>query len=55
MSFALDRSDRQNLAAGLLVIVLIGLAYWMMTSISANTRLEECLQQRRRNCEQLAR
>lgn len=52
---ALDRTDRQNLAVALVAIVLIGVTAWVMIEMRARSRLAECLEQRRRNCEQLAR
>ena len=51
----MNQRDRQNLGAGIAVLLLIGLTYWVITVMTANARLEECLQQRRRNCEQLNR
>lgn len=51
----LDRTDRQNLAVALVVVVLIGVTAWIMTEMQARSKLAECLEQRRRNCEQLAR
>ena len=51
----MDERDRQNLIVAAVVLVLIVATYWVITAMTANARLEECLQQRRRNCEQLAR
>ena len=51
----MDHRDRQNLAVALVIVILIGATYWVMTEMSRNARLEECLMRRRLNCEQLAR
>jgi hypothetical protein len=50
-----DQRDRQNLIVAIVVIVLIGLSYWIMSSVRLQGRLEKCLMQRRKNCEQLIR
>lgn len=51
----MDRRDRQNLAVAVVVILLIGVGYWVMTSIRRQGKIEECLMQRRSNCDQLVR
>lgn len=51
----MDQRDKQNLAVGLVILLLIGVTYWVMTEMSRNARLEECLRQRRRDCEQIIR
>ena len=49
----MDGQDRVHLAVALVVIVLIGAGYWLMTEMRRAGQLEECLMQRRRNCDQL--
>ncbi|HMO28691.1 hypothetical protein [Enterovirga sp.] len=51
----MDSRDRQNLAVALVVLILIGIGYWVMTSIRLQGKIEECLMQRRLNCDQLVR
>lgn len=51
----MDRRDRQNLAVALVVILLIGLGYWVMTSMRRQSQIEDCLMQRRRDCDHLMR
>lgn len=51
----MDRRDRQNILVAALVLALIGAAWWVMSELRRQGRLEECLMQRRRNCEQLIR
>ena len=51
----MDQRDRQNLAVAIVVVLLIGLGYWVMSSMRAQSRLEECLMQRRRDCDQIGR
>ncbi|MBV9076058.1 MAG: hypothetical protein JO048_01055 [Methylobacteriaceae bacterium] len=49
----MDQRDRQNLAVAIVVIILIAGGYWLTTVLHRNAQLEDCLMQRRRNCEQL--
>lgn len=51
----MDRRDRQNLVVAVVVVLLIGGGYWLMSSIRLQGKIEECLMQRRRNCDQLVR
>ena len=51
----MDGRDRQNLAVALVVLVLIGVGYWLMIEMRYRGRLEECLMQRRRDCQNLTR
>jgi hypothetical protein len=48
-----DRRDRQNLAVAALVLTLIFGATWLMSELKRQGRIEECLMQRRKNCEQI--
>lgn len=48
----MDGQDRQNIAVALVVIVLLGAASWLLTTMHRGTKLEECLLARGRNCEQ---
>lgn len=49
----MDRQDKQNLAAAIVAIVLLGAGYWLMTSMHNHGLVEDCLMARRRNCDQL--
>lgn len=51
----MDQRDRQNLAVAVLVLVLIGISYYLFSSIRLQGKIEECLMQRRKNCDQLTR
>lgn len=51
----MDRRDRQNLVVAVVVVLLIAGGYWLMSSIRLQGKIEECLMQRRRNCDQLVR
>ena len=51
----MDDRDLQNLLVGLIAVALLVAAYWLMSEMTRAGRLEECLAQRRRNCEQFAR
>ena len=51
----MDQRDRQNIAVGLVIVLLIGLTYWVMTEMRRNALLEDCLRQRRRDCEEILR
>ncbi len=51
----MDRQDWQNLTVALVVLVLIGTTYWVMSRVRLQGQIEECLMQRRRNCDQLVR
>jgi len=46
-----DRTrQRQNIAAALLVVALLGAVYWVFTALSDEAKLEACLTARHRNC-----
>lgn len=50
----MDQGDKQNLLVAAVVIAMIVGAYWLITTIHRNGKLEECLMARRRNCEQFS-
>jgi hypothetical protein len=50
-----DQRDRQNLIVAIVVILLIGATYWVMSGMRLQARVEDCLMQRRKNCDQLVR
>jgi len=37
------------------VILLIGIGYWLMTSMRRQSAIEDCLMQQRRDCDRLTR
>lgn len=49
----MDRQDKQNLAAAIVVVAILIAGYWLMTTMHRHGIVEECLMQRRRNCDQL--
>ncbi|WP_375457906.1 hypothetical protein [uncultured Enterovirga sp.] len=49
----MDRQDRQNIAVALVVLVLIAGTYWLLSEMKRGSQLEDCLMQRRRNCDAL--
>lgn len=51
----MDQRDRQNLAVGLVVVALIAVVFLLMSEMRRNAAVEDCLMQRRRNCDQLNR
>lgn len=51
----MDQRDRQNLIAAIVVVVLIGVTYWVMSGMRLQSKIEDCLMQRRKNCDQLVR
>ena len=51
----MDGQDRQNLVVALVVVVLLVAAYWLLTNLHRGSQVEDCLLQRRRNCDQLLR
>ena len=51
----MDQRDRQNLVVAIVVLVLIGVSYYVFSSIRLQGKIEECLMQRRQNCDQLVR
>jgi hypothetical protein len=49
----LDARDRQNLAAAIVVVILIIAGVWLMTNMRRNGQVEDCLMAHRRNCDAL--
>lgn len=47
----MDTRDRQNLAAAIVVIVLVIAGVWLMNTMRRNSEVEDCLMQHRRNCD----
>ncbi len=47
----MDPQDRLHVAVALVVLVLLGGAYWLMDAMHRNARLEACLLARGRTCE----
>jgi len=50
-----DPRDRQNLTVAIVAVALIVGAYWLVSQLHRQGQIEDCLMQRRRNCEQLVR
>lgn len=51
----MDRQDRQNLLVAVVVLALIAGAYWLMSELHRQGQVEDCLMQRRRNCDAILR
>ena len=49
----MDERDKQNLAAAIVVIVLLVAGYWLMTTMHRHGVVEDCLMAHRRNCDRL--
>ncbi len=49
----MDERDRQNLVVAVVVIVLVVASYWLMTELRRRGQVEDCLMQRRRDCDAL--
>lgn len=51
-----DDGDRRrsNLVIGLFVVVLIGLAVWLVDALLEQRRIDDCVAQGRRNCGQVS-
>lgn len=49
----MDRQDKQNLAAAIVVVALLVAGYWLMSTMHRQGIVEDCLMAHRRNCDQL--
>ena len=51
----MDARDRQNLMVAIVAVLLVFGSYWLLSRLHRQGQIEDCLMQRRKNCEQYVR